>query len=76
MTAVTGDPDLPGHHKLTRRLTDPDGRFAILADQIPAALHAGPPGQIAAHLAGQFGQGVERVVISVAAGNWFRRQSW
>jgi hypothetical protein len=50
--------------------------FAILADQIPAALHAGPPGQIAAHLAGQFGQGVERVVISVAAGNWFRRQSW
>ena len=73
MTAVTGDPDLPGRDELTRRLTDPDGMFAIPAGQIPAVLHAGPPGQIAARLAELFGRNVERVVISVAAGNWFRQ---
>jgi alkanesulfonate monooxygenase SsuD/methylene tetrahydromethanopterin reductase-like flavin-dependent oxidoreductase (luciferase family) len=73
MTAITGDPDLPGQDELTRRLTDRDGMFAIPADQIPAVLHAGPPSQIAARLAEQFDSGVERVVISVAAGNWFRQ---
>jgi len=73
MTAIAGDPDLPCQDGLTRRLTDPDGMFAIPADQIPAVLHAGPPSQIAARLAEQFDRGVERVVISVAAGNWFRQ---
>jgi alkanesulfonate monooxygenase SsuD/methylene tetrahydromethanopterin reductase-like flavin-dependent oxidoreductase (luciferase family) len=73
MTAIAGDPDLPGQDGLTHRLTDPDGMFAIPADQIPAVLHAGPPSQIAARLAEQFGSGFERVVISVAAGNWFRQ---
>jgi alkanesulfonate monooxygenase SsuD/methylene tetrahydromethanopterin reductase-like flavin-dependent oxidoreductase (luciferase family) len=73
MTAVTGDPDMPGPDELTRRLTDPDGMFAIPAGQIPAVLHVGPPSQIAARLAEQFGRGVERVVMSVAGGNWFRQ---
>jgi alkanesulfonate monooxygenase SsuD/methylene tetrahydromethanopterin reductase-like flavin-dependent oxidoreductase (luciferase family) len=73
MTAIAGDPDLPGQDGLTRRLTDPDGMFAIPADQIPAVLRAGPPSQVAARLAEQFGSGFERVVISVAAGNWFRQ---
>lgn len=73
MTAMAGDPDLPGRSELTRRLTDPDGMFGIPADQIPAAVHAGPPGQIAARLAEHFRRGAERVVISVAAGNWFRQ---
>lgn len=73
MTAIDGDPDLPGPGRLTRRLTDPDGIFGIPADQVPAVLHTGPPGQIAALLAERAGQGIERVVISVAAGNWFRQ---
>jgi alkanesulfonate monooxygenase SsuD/methylene tetrahydromethanopterin reductase-like flavin-dependent oxidoreductase (luciferase family) len=73
MTAITGDPDMPGQDGLTRRLTDPDGMFAIPADQIPAVLHTGRPSQVAARLAEQFDRGVERVVISVAAGNWFRQ---
>lgn len=70
---LTNDPDLPGQDELTRRLTDPDGMFAIPAEQIPAVLHTGPPSQIAERLAEQFDRGFERVVISVAAGNWFRQ---
>lgn len=73
MTAIAGDPGLPGPDELTRRLTDPDGMFGIPADQVPAVLHSGPPSQIAARLAEQGGYGAERVVISVAAGDWFRQ---
>jgi len=73
MTAVVGDPDLPGPDELTRRLTDPDGMFGIPVGQVPAVLHSGPPSEIAARLAEHFSRGVERVVISVAAGNWFRQ---
>jgi hypothetical protein len=43
--------------------------FGIPADQVPAGLHEGPPGEIAEH----FSRGAERVVISVAAGDWFRQ---
>jgi alkanesulfonate monooxygenase SsuD/methylene tetrahydromethanopterin reductase-like flavin-dependent oxidoreductase (luciferase family) len=73
MTAIAGDPDLPGQDELTRGLTDPDGMFGIPADQVPAVLHNGPPAQIAELLAEHFSHGSERVVISVAAGNWFRQ---
>jgi alkanesulfonate monooxygenase SsuD/methylene tetrahydromethanopterin reductase-like flavin-dependent oxidoreductase (luciferase family) len=73
MTAIAGDPDLPGQGELTRRLTDPDGMFGIPADQVPAVLHTGPPAQIAELLAEHFSHGAERVVISVAAGDWFRQ---
>ena len=73
MTAIAGDPDLPGQDQLTRRLTDPDGMFGIPADQVPAVLHTGPPAQIAELLAEHFSHGAERVVISVAAGDWFRQ---
>lgn len=73
MTAIAGDPALPGQDELTRRLTDPDGMFGIPADQVPAVLHTGPPAQIAELLAGHFSRGAERVVISVAAGDWFRQ---
>lgn len=45
----------------------------VIADQVPAALHTGPPIEIAARLAEQAAHGAERVVISVAAGNWFRQ---
>lgn len=73
VTAIAGDPDLPGHDALTRRLSDPDGMFGIPADQVPAGLHEGPPGEIAELLAEHFSRGAERVVISVAAGDWFRQ---
>jgi alkanesulfonate monooxygenase SsuD/methylene tetrahydromethanopterin reductase-like flavin-dependent oxidoreductase (luciferase family) len=73
MTAIAGGPDLPGQEEMTRRLTDPDGMFGIPADQVPAVLHSGPPDQIAALLAEHFSRGAERVVISVAAGDWFRQ---
>jgi alkanesulfonate monooxygenase SsuD/methylene tetrahydromethanopterin reductase-like flavin-dependent oxidoreductase (luciferase family) len=73
VTAITGDPDLPDHDALTRRLSDPDGMFGIPADQVPTGLHEGPPGKIAELLAEHFSLGAERVVISVAAGDWFRQ---
>lgn len=73
MTAIAGDPDLPGPGDLTRRLSDPDGMFGIPADQVSAVLHTGPPSQIAGLLAEQAAYGAERVIISVAAGNWFRQ---
>jgi alkanesulfonate monooxygenase SsuD/methylene tetrahydromethanopterin reductase-like flavin-dependent oxidoreductase (luciferase family) len=72
-TAIAGDPDLPGPDELTRRLTDPDGLFGIPASLVPAVLNSGPPSQIAARLAEHADHGIERVVISVAAGNWFRQ---
>ena len=73
MTAIAGDPGLPGQDEMTRRLTDPDGMFGIPADQVPAVLCTGPPAQIAELLAEHFSWGAERVVISVAAGDWFRQ---
>jgi alkanesulfonate monooxygenase SsuD/methylene tetrahydromethanopterin reductase-like flavin-dependent oxidoreductase (luciferase family) len=73
MAAIAGDPDLPGQDELTRRLTDPDGMFGIPADQVPAVLHSGPPAKIAERLAEHFSRGAGRVVISVAAGDWFRQ---
>jgi alkanesulfonate monooxygenase SsuD/methylene tetrahydromethanopterin reductase-like flavin-dependent oxidoreductase (luciferase family) len=73
MTAIAGDPDLPSPEVLTRRLTDPDGMFGIPGDQVAAVLHSGPPGQIAEILAEHFSHGADRVVISVAAGDWFRQ---
>jgi hypothetical protein len=63
----------PSSATRTCRLSDPDGLFGIPADQVPAVLHEGPPGEIAALLAEDFSHGAERVVISVAAGNWFRQ---
>jgi len=72
-TAMAGDPDLPGPDELTRRLTDPDGLFGIPADLVPAVLNTGPPGEIAARLAEHADHGIDRVVISVAGGNWFRQ---
>lgn len=73
MAAIAGDPDLPGQDTLTRRLADPDGMFAIPGDQVPAVLHTGPPAQIAELLAAHFSHGADRVVISVAAGDWYRQ---
>jgi alkanesulfonate monooxygenase SsuD/methylene tetrahydromethanopterin reductase-like flavin-dependent oxidoreductase (luciferase family) len=73
MTAIAGDPDLPARDELTRRLTDADGMFGIPAEHVASVLHAGPPSEIAARLAERGERGVERVVVSVAAGNWFRQ---
>jgi hypothetical protein len=72
-TALAGDPDLPGPDELTRRLTDPDGMFGIPASLVPGMLNTGPPAQVASRLAEHADQGINRVVISVAAGNWFRQ---
>jgi alkanesulfonate monooxygenase SsuD/methylene tetrahydromethanopterin reductase-like flavin-dependent oxidoreductase (luciferase family) len=73
LTALTGDPALPDHDGLIRTLTDPDGMFGMPEDVAATMLVSGGPPEIAARLA-EYGEvGAERVVVSVAAGDW-RRQ--
>lgn len=74
MTALTGDPALPEHDSLMRTLTDVDGVFGIPVDVIPDMLVNGPPADVAARLAALADAGAERVVVSVAGGDW-RRQT-
>jgi len=73
MVAIDGDPARPGREALTRAISDPDGRFGIPADAVPDMLVTGGPEAVAARLAGLAEIGAERVVVTVAAGDWFRQ---
>jgi alkanesulfonate monooxygenase SsuD/methylene tetrahydromethanopterin reductase-like flavin-dependent oxidoreductase (luciferase family) len=74
LTTLSGDPALPGHDALVDRLTDPDGMYGIPADQVSSVLASGSPDEIAAHMAALGEAGADRVVVSIAAGDW-RRQT-
>jgi alkanesulfonate monooxygenase SsuD/methylene tetrahydromethanopterin reductase-like flavin-dependent oxidoreductase (luciferase family) len=73
VAAVTGDPALPDRDGLVRTLTDPDGMFGMPADAVPSMLTLGGPDQIAARLAEYGHAGAERVVVTLAAGDWMRQ---
>jgi alkanesulfonate monooxygenase SsuD/methylene tetrahydromethanopterin reductase-like flavin-dependent oxidoreductase (luciferase family) len=73
LTAVTGDPALPDHGTLVGLLSDPDGMYGIPADQISSVLVTGGPDQVAGHLAALAEAGADRVVVSIAAGDWHRQ---
>jgi hypothetical protein len=73
MTALAGDPAVPGPEALTRRVADPDGLFGIPADQVPAMVLTGGPAEVAERLAAHGEAGAARVAVSVAAGDWFRQ---
>jgi alkanesulfonate monooxygenase SsuD/methylene tetrahydromethanopterin reductase-like flavin-dependent oxidoreductase (luciferase family) len=73
MAAIDGDPALPDDAGLVRRLTDPDGTFGLPADAVPETVVTGPPAALAERIAA-FGElGVERVVLSLAGGDWHRQ---
>jgi alkanesulfonate monooxygenase SsuD/methylene tetrahydromethanopterin reductase-like flavin-dependent oxidoreductase (luciferase family) len=71
MTALEPDPSLPDTEGLRRRLTDPDGMFGIPPDQADNAVWRGGPAELAGVLTQYRQAGAQRVVVSVAAGDWF-----
>lgn len=73
MTALSPDPTLPDEDGLMQRVTDPDGMFGIPAEQVPSLLVRGPAEALAEVLRGYADLGVDRLVISVGAGDWFRQ---
>jgi alkanesulfonate monooxygenase SsuD/methylene tetrahydromethanopterin reductase-like flavin-dependent oxidoreductase (luciferase family) len=74
MTAIDGDPALPGNAALVRALSDPDGMFGMPADAVGSVLARGGPPAIARHLADvAAANGAGRVVVTVGAGDWFRQ---
>lgn len=73
MVAIDGDPALPGTDELVRRVSDPDGLFGMPAEAVPDAVTTGSPAAIAEHIAALQAVGAERVVVTVAAGDWFRQ---
>lgn len=73
ITAIHGDPALPDHATIVASLSDPDGMFGFPADPADAALASGGPAVIAEHLAALAAGGAQRVVVTLAAGDWFRQ---
>ncbi|RNL82538.1 LLM class flavin-dependent oxidoreductase [Halostreptopolyspora alba] len=73
MVALRPDPALPEDAALRRSLSDPKGMFGIPTGHVDSVLTGGDPPAIAAHLATLADQGVERVVVTLAAGDWFRQ---
>jgi alkanesulfonate monooxygenase SsuD/methylene tetrahydromethanopterin reductase-like flavin-dependent oxidoreductase (luciferase family) len=70
--ALPGDPRRPPPGELVRLLADPDGRYGMPADLVPELLVT--DGAAAAdRVAGLAALGAERVVLTLAAGDWFRQ---
>ncbi len=73
VAALTGDPALPDHDGLVGTMTDPDGVFGMPADQVPNVLTLGGPAEVAARFAAYVEAGADRVVVTLAAGDWMRQ---
>lgn len=73
VVALTGDPALPDRDGLVRVLTDPDGVFGMPADAVTRTLTLGNPAEVAERIAGYGAVGAERVVVTLAAGDWMRQ---
>jgi alkanesulfonate monooxygenase SsuD/methylene tetrahydromethanopterin reductase-like flavin-dependent oxidoreductase (luciferase family) len=73
LAALDGDPALPGHAALVERLSDPEGMFGIPAELVPGLVTTGGPAVLADLLRWHAEAGADRVVLSVAAGDWFRQ---
>ena len=70
MAAIDGDPTLPDHAGLVRRLSDPDGLFGMPAEAVPDVIVTGGPAAVAERIAGLSEVGAERVVFTLTAGDW------
>ena len=71
--ALDGDPTVPDRAGLVRALSDPDGVYGMPADAVPDILVIGGPDAVAERIGGWSALGAERVVFTLAAGNWFRQ---
>lgn len=72
-TAIDGDPSLPDDAGLVRKLSDPDGVFGMPADAVPDILVTGGPSAVAERIDALATIGAERVVVTLAAGDWNRQ---
>ena len=73
LTVLDGDPAVPGDDELTRVLTDPDGVYGMPAEAVGEVVVRGGPATVAARLAALGEAGADRVVVSLAAGDWYRQ---
>ncbi|MGZ4707117.1 MAG: LLM class flavin-dependent oxidoreductase [Acidimicrobiales bacterium] len=71
--AMDGDPTRPDRAGLVRRLSDPDGMFGMPAESVADMLVTGPPAAVAERIDAWAELGAERVVVTLAAGDWFRQ---
>lgn len=71
--AIEGDPSLPSREAVAAALTDPDGVYGMPAAAVDDILVSGPPAAVAERLHGWFDLGAERVVVTLAAGDWHRQ---
>jgi alkanesulfonate monooxygenase SsuD/methylene tetrahydromethanopterin reductase-like flavin-dependent oxidoreductase (luciferase family) len=72
-TAIDGDPALPDYDGLVGELSDPDGVYGMPADAVPDILVTGGPAAVAERIGALGAIGAERVVVTLAAGNWSRQ---
>jgi alkanesulfonate monooxygenase SsuD/methylene tetrahydromethanopterin reductase-like flavin-dependent oxidoreductase (luciferase family) len=73
LAAIDGDPGVPDRDELTRRITDPDGMFGMPAGAVPDILANGTPSAIAERLEAWTALGAERIVVTLATGDWHRQ---
>lgn len=73
MVALDGDPEVPDLDGLVRLVSDPDGAFGMPAELVPEVVTTGGPAELADLLRAHGEAGADRVVVSVAAGDWFRQ---
>ena len=71
--AIDGDPALPDYDGLISALSDPDGVYGMPADAVPDILVTGRPAAVAERISALGDIGAERVVVTLAAGNWSRQ---
>ncbi|MGH9214155.1 MAG: LLM class flavin-dependent oxidoreductase [Acidimicrobiales bacterium] len=71
--AIEGDPALPDQDGLVRKLSDPDGMYGMPADAVPDILVTGGSAAVAGRIGELQAIGAERVVVTLAAGDWFRQ---
>jgi len=71
--AIDGDPAVPDLDEMVRRMSDPDGLYGMPAEAVPDVLVTGGPDRIAERIDQLADLGAERVVVTLAAGDWFRQ---
>ncbi|SOD64858.1 Flavin-dependent oxidoreductase, luciferase family (includes alkanesulfonate monooxygenase SsuD and methylene tetrahydromethanopterin reductase) [Streptomyces zhaozhouensis] len=72
LASIEGDPARPDREGLVRRLTDPDGMFGMPGAAVDAVVTGGPAA-LAERVDAVHRAGARRVVLSVAAGDWYRQ---
>ena len=72
MVALDGDPTVPGDDAIARILADPDGLFGMPPEAVPGMVLRTPEA-LAERLAMWSALGAERVVLTIAAGQWLRQ---